>query len=38
MSYPSCSFMVAMVKLEKEIPMETIHFLQGDKFLSILSV
>ncbi len=30
--------MVAMVKFEKENPMETIHSLQGDKFLSILSV
>ena len=36
-SIPSCSFMVAMVKFEKEIPMETIHFLQEVESLSILS-
>lgn len=29
--------MVAMVKFEKEIPMETIHFLQEAESLSILS-
>jgi hypothetical protein len=29
--------MVTMVKFEKEIPMETIHFLQEVESLSILS-